>query len=242
MKESLEPFLREKQTAFVGKVTASISHEIKNSLAIIQESAGLMGDLLDHSPSPVDWPAYNRLKDIITTIEEYVQRSGLIVKQLNRFAHSMDNPVAPLELNDLLLEITHLAERFARLKGVRIEASLSSQPIHIHSDPLRIQHVVFCFIERALEDSKEGATVTVSSGWSENMVQVIITDEATPKGAWIMEKISAPLSSFMKSEEQSEAELALAGQIFRELGGSIVTQDHEDSGNQIILSLPPKVT
>jgi len=242
MKETLESFIRKKQIAFVGKVTASISHEIKNTLAIIQESAGLIGDLLDHSPSPVEWPAYSRLKDIITTIEEQVQRSGFIVKRLNQFAHSMDNPVASLELNDLLLEIIHLAERFARLKGVRMEASLSSKPIHIHSDPLRIQHVVMSFIEGSLKDSKEGAMVTVSSDWSEGVGRVIITDEAPPRAKSIMEQISTPISPFMKSEEQSEQELALVGQIVRELGGSIVAEEQEESGNRIILSFPPKMT
>ncbi len=34
------------ETAFMGKITAAITHEMKNVLAIIKESAGLMEDLL----------------------------------------------------------------------------------------------------------------------------------------------------------------------------------------------------
>ena len=41
-----EDLSRVEEIAFMGKVTASLSHEIKNTLAIINESVGLMGDLL----------------------------------------------------------------------------------------------------------------------------------------------------------------------------------------------------
>ena len=46
MQKKFEELYRVKEIGFMGKVTASLSHEIKNTLAIINESAGLMGDLL----------------------------------------------------------------------------------------------------------------------------------------------------------------------------------------------------
>ncbi|MCP3901564.1 MAG: sensor histidine kinase, partial [Desulfobacteraceae bacterium] len=37
---------RDDKAAFFGKITASITHEIQNVLAIIKENAGLMEDFL----------------------------------------------------------------------------------------------------------------------------------------------------------------------------------------------------
>ena len=45
MPEKVNELSRVKEIGFMGKVTASLSHEIKNTLAIINESVGLMGDL-----------------------------------------------------------------------------------------------------------------------------------------------------------------------------------------------------
>ena len=38
--------IERKEVVFFGKITAGITHEIKNVLAIIQESSGLMEDIL----------------------------------------------------------------------------------------------------------------------------------------------------------------------------------------------------
>ncbi len=63
------------EIGFMGKVAASLSHEIKNTLAVINESAGLMGDLL-RKDAPEDWPSYSRFNDLLASIEEQVQRSA----------------------------------------------------------------------------------------------------------------------------------------------------------------------
>ena len=99
MQRKVEELSRVKEIAFMGKVTASLSHEIKNTLAIINESAGLMGDLLGKD-APEDWPAYSRLTNLLASIEEQVQRSADIVKRLNQFAHSMDKSLVDLDLNE----------------------------------------------------------------------------------------------------------------------------------------------
>ena len=44
--ESPVEFQNNEDLTFFGKVNASISHELKNILAIISETAGLLGDLV----------------------------------------------------------------------------------------------------------------------------------------------------------------------------------------------------
>ena len=131
----------------MGKVTASLSHEIKNTLAIINESAGLMGDLL-RKDAPEDWPQYSRLTEIVASLEEQVQRSADIVKRLNQFAHSMDKSMAGLDLNDTVSQTAILAQRFAILRRVNLETILDPRPLQIQNDPFRTLYIIFGFIER----------------------------------------------------------------------------------------------
>ena len=58
---------------FFGKMTASISHEIKNVLAIINENAGLLGDLALLAERGVAIEP-QRLNDMSRTVMKQVSR------------------------------------------------------------------------------------------------------------------------------------------------------------------------
>ena len=65
---------------FSGSMTASISHELKNVLAIVNENGGLLGDLamLVAKGRPLD---PERLKTISGNIHRQVQRADVIIKR-----------------------------------------------------------------------------------------------------------------------------------------------------------------
>ena len=238
MKASTEDLITARHLAFVGRVTASLSHEVKNTLAIISESSGLMGDLLEYTAPPAEWEPYPRLKTLLTTIAEQVERSVVILKRLNRFAHSMDEQLVALDLNDLLMEIASLAQRFARLREVGLETRLCSESLKMRSDPFRIQQVVFHFIEVSLKFSPKNTTITVASRRDKGAAQVIITDEAPPRAGWLKKLISTPQLTLAETEEQSDPDLAVLGIIMANLGGTVEAEDLLPQGNRVILAFP----
>jgi phosphoglycerate-specific signal transduction histidine kinase len=241
MHKKVAELTRVKEIGFMGKVTASLSHEIKNTLAIINESVGLMGDLL-RQDTPDDWTHSRRLTELLVSVEEQVQRSADIVKRLNHFSHSMDKHLTDLDLNALVQEITTLAQRFARLRGVQLVTQLASEPLVIHSDPFRIQYVIFGFMERGIWRCSPNQTiVTVACARSEHMAQVIITDQGSPEGDWLRKQLAVALSSTDVSGEEADPELAVLALAMAELGGSVEINEVGKTGNKAILSFPPKM-
>jgi len=215
-------------------VTASLSHEIKNTLAIINESVGLMGDLL-RKDAPDDWPQYSRLTTLMGSIEEQVQRSAEIVKRLNQFAHSMDKSLLDLDLNETVRQTVILAQRFATLRRVNLETKLDSKPLHLQSDPFRLQYVIFGFIERAINCSPREAEVTMKTERSGEMCQVTVTD----RGSVAADKIRALVSADPSAEgEHGESDLALLAQTVKGLGGTIGAEQGDEGLNKVILSFP----
>lgn len=87
--------------AFFGKVNASISHELKNVMAIISETAGLLGDLSDMASNGTPIKP-DMLKSCTGSIMEEIQRGFLTIRQMNRFAHSVDTPLESVNLMDVL--------------------------------------------------------------------------------------------------------------------------------------------
>jgi len=234
MPTEVEEFSRVKEIGFMGKVTASLSHEIKNTLAIINESVGLMGDLL-RQDAPDDWPLYPRLTNLLASIEDQVQRSADVVRRLNQFAHSMDKSFVELDLNETVRQTVTLAQRFATLRRVNLGTQLESKPLPLQGDPFRLLYVVFGFIERAINCSPREAEVKVKTERSGEMLQVTVTDQGTAEA----DKIRALVSGSPSAEgEQGESDLAILAQTTKALGGTIAAEQGEGGLNKVILSFP----
>ncbi len=140
--------MREQETAFVGKVTAGASHEFMNVLAIINERSGLIEDLL--AMDDTSFPYREKLAKTLATIREQVKRGIEISERLNRFAHSMDNPTALLNLDEFLYQLAFLMQRLARLKKIQLTVLPPESSLALYTDPFRLQMVLSACLEYCL--------------------------------------------------------------------------------------------
>lgn len=99
------------------KISASISHEIKNTLSIINENAGLLDDFAQMAEDGAG-VAVERVRSITKTIAKQVDRSNIIMKNLNRFAHSADTCPAHGNLKETLALMVDLTNRQAAMKNI----------------------------------------------------------------------------------------------------------------------------
>ncbi|MFH1974109.1 MAG: sensor histidine kinase [Pseudomonadota bacterium] len=147
---------------FFGKMTASIAHETKNVLAIINENAGLLEDLcaMSERGKPVD---PGRIKTIAGKVIKQVQRGDEIIKKLNSFAHSADELDCNVDVNDILMLVTGLAGRIALVRGINLETDQMTDPVIINTNPFLLETLVWLFLDYAMEAAGEGKTVSVTA-------------------------------------------------------------------------------
>ena len=105
---------------FFGKVNASISHELKNILAIISETAGFLNDLTELAKQGKELKL-SLLENCSNSIAEEIQRGFTTIKQMNRFSHSVDVPVMDVDLLEVLDLIIGLTGFLSFAGNVRIE-------------------------------------------------------------------------------------------------------------------------
>lgn len=158
-KRTVEKDLRE--VAFLGKITAAFTHEMKNVLAIIKESAGLMEDLFLLSQE-IPFPHRDRLIRCLTTIQAQTKRGVELSGRLNRLAHSPDEEVAAVDLNEVLEQMVFLSERFARLKGVALRLNPHEAALNVLASPVRLQMVLFECLECCWGSMGSGGKISVS--------------------------------------------------------------------------------
>jgi signal transduction histidine kinase len=143
---------------FYGKICASLSHEIKNALAIINEDAGLLNDFaaLADQGRPMD---PERVKTLAGKVMEQTRRADGIVGNMNSFAHSVDSTVDTVELGTILELVVALAGRFASMRGVALEQKSATTRVVIDADPFFLENLVWLCLDFAMDSAGEGKTV-----------------------------------------------------------------------------------
>ncbi len=156
---------------FYGKTAASLSHEIKNALAIINENAGLLKDftLMSREGLPID---PERLMSVAEKVMTQVRRADGIVANMNRFAHSVDESVKDVDLGEILEFVATLSRRLASMRGVALEPRRVTSPVMITTNPFFLQNLVSLCLDFAMDTAGAGKTVGLVAEKTENGARV----------------------------------------------------------------------
>jgi C4-dicarboxylate-specific signal transduction histidine kinase len=103
----------------VGHGLAGLTHDMKNVLAIIGESIGLVNDLVPAGPD-------ERIASAFERISRQLDRADGMVTRWNRFAHTFDDPEVPQPLSHLVDQALLLVDRRARSRAVEVDAVLEN--------------------------------------------------------------------------------------------------------------------
>lgn len=202
---------------YFGKMTASISHEIKNVLAIINENAGLMEDLALMSKKGRP-PEPERFATLAGKIMSQIQRADGIILNMNSFAHSVDETQKRIDLSDTLGLVIALSKRFASMRGVALELAPSHDPIRITTNQFILENIVWLCLDYAMDAAGRGKRVVVSAEKNGNTILIRF---AMPDG------ITGDLGRIFPGKRED----ALVGILSVELSA------HPDRG-EIVLTLP----
>jgi signal transduction histidine kinase len=156
---------------FFGKMTASISHELKNVLAVINENAGLLEDLalMADKGMPLE---PERLKALAGKIMSQIQRADGIIRNTNTFAHSVDESVRQIDLGELLNLLVALSNRFAAMRGVTLELKFSQSPLSIRTNQFFLENLMWLCLDFAMDAAGEGKTVVLSTEKTGNVALI----------------------------------------------------------------------
>ncbi len=147
---------------FFGKMTASISHEIKNVLAIINENAGLLEDitLMADRGKPIE---SQRLKTLSQAVMKQIRRADTIVKNMNRFAHSADESIGSVDLNDTLELVVVLSDRLASMRGLQLAPKLQKTPLKIRTSPFLLMNFIWLCLDFAMGAAADNKIVELET-------------------------------------------------------------------------------
>jgi len=179
MDSEKERNLRISQMGFVGKMIGGFTHELKNHLAIIKETAGLIEDLLVFRKSETKEDSAEYMKSL-GSIALQVDKAVQLADYLNRFSHRMDHPFSTFSVHDVIEELIVLRRRSARERGICLETDFHGAVPAIHSDPSRLYCLLYCLIEEKMLGFDKGSHLIIKTEPSDSSVIIRIFPKGKP--------------------------------------------------------------
>ena len=184
-----------------GSISASISHELKNALAIINENAGLLEDLslMAEKGRPLD-PV--RLKNLAANIGKQIQRADGIIRNMNRFAHSADEPVKCIDLGETLALTVALSSRLAAMKSITLNFIPPPQPICVTTRLFYIENLIWLCLKEIFERAGAEKEITLTLRPQPEGAAVIFS----PVDAPVTDGSAIELLDYLKAAQSTDSQ------------------------------------
>jgi len=231
-KEELETqIMQTEKLAVIGRLAAGISHEIKNPLAAISQTAfSLKRKAIRNA---------NNLKDSVIEaserIERNINRATEIINRLLNFSKPFYSKLEIVNLKDLLEE----AIKLALIKEYDVKIIKNLQDINILADKNALLQVFINIIINAVEATNYKGEIIIKNYIENNNAVISIKDNGVGIPEDIVDKIFEPF--FTTKEKGTGLGLSVSYRIIKDHGGIIKVNSKVGEGTEFLIILPLEV-
>ncbi len=211
---------------YFGSVSASVSHDIRNRLAVINEKAGLLEDM---TTMMIEGRAIDleRMRTQARKVNEQVHLTNQIIRNLNAFAHTVDAPRKSVDVAELLTLVATLSARKAAAANTSIDTSGLRDGIQLTTMPFFLGTLIGRCLEIGLARVDEGCAITVAAESIDGGVRINFGQISAAEGETALVKPGAAVFALLEllgghiriDHERSELQLEVLDLERHENGG-----------------------
>lgn len=221
----------------IGRLAAGVAHEVNNPMAIINEKAGLMKDLIEYTPN---FPEKEKFLGLVKAIINSVERCRTITHRLLGFARRMDVEIQVLDVNEIINETVGFLEKEALHRNIKLRLHLAQDLSRIASDRGQLQQVFLNILNNAFAAVQDGGLVAVATFERDiDTVGVTIQDDGSGMSEDTLKHIFEPFFTTKKGSGTGLG-LSITYGIVKKLGGDIEVQSKLGQGTRFVIYLPKK--
>ena len=239
LKETHKKLLHQDKMASLGKLSASVVHEINNPIAGILNLTMLIKRIIQEG---VDQKTAEHFKEYLDLMETETRRTSRIVSNLLAFSRQSKMELKFLSLNQLIEKTLFLNMNLLKINGVKVEKRLDPNIPNIKGSEDHLQQVFMNIVSNAveaMENAKKGIlNIETKYSLEDGKISVTFNDTGEGISSENLSKLFEPFFTKKKTGKGVGLGLSVAYVIVEDHGGSINVQSEIGKGSTFEVRLP----
>jgi two-component system NtrC family sensor kinase len=237
LKNIYEQIVQVEKLASLGKLSATVAHELNNPLEGILTYSRLIIRKLEKLNESNN---FKEIIDILTLISDESARCGRIVKHLLQFAHKGE----PEFINTDIIEVTDkavmlMAHHF-EMNNIRLIKDYKLQSLYVDCDPQRIEQALIAILVNSVEAMPQGGEIKIIISKEINNAVIRITDQGSGISSQIIHQIFEPFFTTKDKVKDTGLGLSVVYGIIQQHNGKIFVEETSIKGTTFKVLLPIK--
>lgn len=225
-----EELSRAQRLSSLGEMVAGVSHEIRNPLGIIRNSAGLLKKKMEKLDPK------NMIPDII--VEESERLNNIITDFLN-YARPREPNLSICKVEQVIdKNIAYLATQLSE-NGCKVDTQIDENLPEIMADSEMLYQAFLNIFLNAMQAMPDGGKILVNILPVNGNVAIQIEDDGTGIDTEIMEKIWDPF--FTTKEKGTGLGLGIVKNLIEAHGGNMNVENRTERGARVTIQLPARL-
>jgi len=228
--------LHMEKMASLGKLAATVAHEINNPLSGVLTYARLVERELSEQELAAD--VREELERYLHLMQRECTRCGGIVQNLLLFARRTATELTVVDLNEIVDRSLMLVRHHLEMRGIELRSAPLEGDNRIVADAGQLQQALIAMFVNGVEAMKAGGTLTVQLQGDAEAVQIDIADTGVGIAPDVLPQIFEPFFSTKHNESGVGLGLAVVYGIVHRHGGSIEVESEPGVGTTFHVRLP----
>ncbi|MBI9045518.1 MAG: PAS domain-containing protein [Anaerolineaceae bacterium] len=213
--------------ATVGRLIASLAHEINNPLQAMTNSIELI----------MDFPLAEDEKNIyLNAIRQEIEKLMEITRGILDFARPKNEPHTLTNIENLIQQALKLSRPRFRRENINISLDIPPDCPDIIGSPEKLSQVFLNLIINAVEQMNEGGEMTISALFNGDQMEIRFSDTGSGIAEEDKEKIFQPF--YTTKLHGTGLGLSISQRIIMQHHGKIIVQNNSAGGADFIICLP----
>ncbi|MDR3609502.1 MAG: HAMP domain-containing sensor histidine kinase, partial [Ignavibacteriaceae bacterium] len=223
--------------ASLGKLSATVAHELNNPLEGILTYSKLISKKIRKNG---DNEGDAQILSFLDLITDESARCGKIVKDLLLFSHRGEDEMNDESLITIIDKSVTLIHHHLEINKINLVKDYPENDIIVNCDSQKIQQALMSLLINAIEAMPNGGSITVSLSQNEELAVIKIIDEGTGIADKDLPNIFEPFYSTKEASKGTGLGLAVVYGIINNHGGQVVVENTSPHGTTFKITLPIK--
>ncbi len=217
----------ERQLAQLGRLSATLAHEIRNPLGAMKGLTQLVQEEL---------PRDHRTHELMATVVSEAERLEQLVTDLLAFARPRALSVRSVPIAELTGNVAAFLRPEASERGITIRLEPAADELRVRADPDGLRQVLLNVLGNALDATTGPGSVDLEIAERGSLVEIRVLDRGSGLGSGKPEDLFQPFRT--TKTHGSGLGLSVSRQIVERLGGDIALENRPGGGALCRIRLP----